>query len=221
MGKLCPKISKNFAAKDHARSCFQERQELLKLNTLSISVTKKIFMRPNNFSPKNFTPHRAASVFSCAIWYDPDQGTAQWYHGWEDEIYALTNTLKVFSHPRSLRNLVKMLDEKADSKNRKYNPYVRAEIYENFTGQVIIQRTMEKVQDSTNCGECFAPSFVTMSLKIPGKHRVLDYLHAKDHHIMVPSAGRLDQMRNAYKFWMKHSKFATGINHFAKMEATI
>lgn len=173
-----------------------------------------------NFDTEKFSPARAASVFTCAVWFEPDQAQAQYFHSWQDDLYKLQHpngkTLYLVSHPRGLRSLQKMLNNFLDPLHRTYKPngFCRAEIYENFSGNIVYARTAAAdITDVTHC----TPQWLTndaltwpmdKTKSWPGKHRIMQGFESKQNGIFYIDAKLIEaHLVGNWKYWKDHSRY--------------
>jgi hypothetical protein len=170
-------------------------------------------MLPSKFDRQNFTAARAASAFTCAVWFDPDQATAQYFHSWQDELFKLKHTngktLYLISHSRGFRTLQKMLDNFYNPMHRTFKPagFCRAEIYENFGGNIVHARMQGAELDDA---AMVKPVFRTDdNLKQPGRHRVLDSLETKSNGFFSIDRELMRSHMNAnWHYWQLNSKYS-------------
>lgn len=174
-------------------------------------------MRPKNWSRENFTDMRRASVTTCFVWFDLEQEHGKQYHSYEDDLYAMNRPgkkpLYLISQPRGFRQLKAMLASFVNPLSRTFKPdgFVRAEIYENFTGQTIWQckSNMTEVEDATNNEMLFSLDFKTVdNLRQPGRHRILNGILSKRAGMFVIDDATMKTHLNfSWIYWMANSKF--------------
>lgn len=173
-------------------------------------------MKPKDWSRENFTPDRLASATTCLVWFDPDQEKGKHYNSWRDDLFKLEfpnkKPIYVVSQPRGFKQLKQMLEDFINPMSRTYKPdgFVKAEIYENFTGQMIFNRTMTTINDSSTDRQLFELKFRTdETLKQPGKHRLLDSIQSglTGAHLIDRELMRT-HLIHSWRFWMANHPLA-------------